>query len=162
MTESLVDFRGGTGFPFAVRTRRIQSVSGEKSADQRPALSWGKVLWRPATVSDVRAKARIKIRLPCEGRRLVPERRPSSIPEPLDACQSADRAMHASIRIAGSNPDHHLWNNNGTWWCHFTVHGPDFTKQRIRRSTGTKDRQKARQIRDSLLSTLSTPNHARP
>ena len=67
--------------------------------------------------------------------------------------------MNTNIQL---NPDHHIWNNNGTWWCHFTVHGPDFTKQRIRRSTGTKDRQKARQIRDSLLSTLSTPNHARP
>jgi hypothetical protein len=23
-----------------------------------------------------------------------------------------------SIRVLAHNPDHHLWNNHGTWWCH--------------------------------------------
>jgi len=45
--------------------------------------------------------------------------------------------MHTSIRIPESNPNHHLWSNHGTWWCHFTVHRADFMKQRIRRNTGT-------------------------
>ncbi len=26
--------------------------------------------------------------------------------------------MRTAIRISYSNPDHHLWNHNGTWWCH--------------------------------------------
>ena len=64
-------------------------------------------------------------------------------------------AMHASIRVAGNNPDHHLWNNHGIWWCHFTVHQSDFTKRRIRRSTGTRDRLEARRVRDALLSAWS-------
>lgn len=51
----------------------------------------------------------------------------------------------------GINPDHHIWNNNGTWWCHFTVHKPDYTKQRMRVSLNTKDRDTARKRRDILM-----------
>ena len=56
-----------------------------------------------------------------------------------------------SLRIDVRNPDHHLWNNNGTWWCHFTVHTPCHTKHRIRRSLHTNDRNVARARRDELL-----------
>ncbi len=60
--------------------------------------------------------------------------------------------MSLAIRRSGSNPDHHLWNNNGTWWVHFTVHQSDYTKLRVRQSTKTRDVLEARRIRDSLLS----------
>ena len=56
-----------------------------------------------------------------------------------------------SVRILPENPDHHLWNNNGTWWCHFTLHLPDYTKRRVRRSLWTHDRGTARRRRDRLL-----------
>jgi hypothetical protein len=49
------------------------------------------------------------------------------------------------------NPDHHIWNNNGTWWCHFTVHNPDYTKERVRVSLHTKDRHEARRRRDFIM-----------
>jgi len=49
------------------------------------------------------------------------------------------------------NIDHHLWNNNGTWWCHYTEHLPDYTKRRVRRSLHTDDIGIARVLRDSLL-----------
>ncbi|MBU3664894.1 MAG: hypothetical protein FGM15_03320 [Chthoniobacterales bacterium] len=49
------------------------------------------------------------------------------------------------------NPDHHIWNNNGTWWCHYTVHNDDYTKQRVRVSLGTKDVAIARALRDFLM-----------
>ena len=26
-----------------------------------------------------------------------------------------------SVRVNRKNPNHHLWNNNGTWWFHCTV-----------------------------------------
>ena len=55
------------------------------------------------------------------------------------------------LRINAANPDHHLWNNNGTWWCHYTVHPTPVTKQRIRASLGTKDLTQARLRRDQLL-----------
>jgi hypothetical protein len=61
-------------------------------------------------------------------------------------------SANLALRVNRANPDHHLWNNNGTWWCHFTVHLPDFTKRRIRRSLRTPDLGTARRNRDSLLS----------
>ncbi len=56
-----------------------------------------------------------------------------------------------SIRVADGNPDHHLWNNNGTWWCHYTVHLPDYTTRRVRRSLNTRDLRAARRQRDAVL-----------
>jgi hypothetical protein len=55
-----------------------------------------------------------------------------------------------------SNPDHHLWNNNGTYWCHYTVHEADHTKRRVRVSLHTKDGEEARARRDTVL--RSAPN----
>lgn len=55
-----------------------------------------------------------------------------------------------SIRTT-DNPFHHLWNNNGTWWCHYTEHLSNHTKRRVRRSLHTKDSGIARVLRDSLL-----------
>jgi len=56
-----------------------------------------------------------------------------------------------SIRVIPGNLNHHLWNNHGTWWLHYTAHRPDFTKQRFRRSLGTGWLVTARQRRDSIL-----------
>ena len=60
-----------------------------------------------------------------------------------------DRPVLA-IRTTG-NPNHHLWSNNGTYWCHYTEHLSDYTKRRVRRSLHTKDLGIARVLRDSLL-----------
>lgn len=59
-----------------------------------------------------------------------------------------DRRVKTTIH---PNPDHNIWNNNGTFWCHFTVHNPDFTKERVRVSLHTKDRDEARQRRDFIM-----------
>jgi hypothetical protein len=56
-----------------------------------------------------------------------------------------------AIRLNPANPDHHLWNNNGTWFVHYTIHAPGFTKQRIRASLQTKNLTEARSRRDQLL-----------
>ncbi len=50
-----------------------------------------------------------------------------------------------------NNPDHNLWNNNGTWWCHYTIHNDDYTKERVRVSLGTKDVAIARALRDFIM-----------
>ncbi len=52
------------------------------------------------------------------------------------------------------NPDHHLWNNNGTWFVHYTVYPTAVTKQRVRKSLGTRCLAEARRKRDELLETL--------
>jgi hypothetical protein len=58
-----------------------------------------------------------------------------------------------ALRINAAKPDHHLWNNNGTWWCHYTEHRPDFTKYRIRMSLQTQCLEAARAKRDRWFST---------
>lgn len=52
--------------------------------------------------------------------------------------------------------NHHLWNNNGTWWLHCTIHLPDFTKWRLRKNLRTSDVETARQLRDRILADKST------
>ncbi len=60
-----------------------------------------------------------------------------------------------SIRIRPENPNHHLWDNHGTWFLHYTVHPTPFTKERVRCSLGTKDLETARRHRDDFLSRLA-------
>jgi hypothetical protein len=60
-----------------------------------------------------------------------------------------------AIRTPADNANHHLWNNNGTWWCHYTVHLPDYTKQRVRASLGTCRVNEARRRRDRVLAEVS-------
>jgi hypothetical protein len=38
------------------------------------------------------------------------------------------------------------------WWIAFTVHKPDWTAERVRRSLGTADLDEARRRRDRVLS----------
>jgi hypothetical protein len=59
-----------------------------------------------------------------------------------------------AVRIRPANPDHHLWNNHGTFWAHFTVHLPDYSKARIRRSLGTSVLSEARRRRDAFLDSM--------
>jgi hypothetical protein len=56
-----------------------------------------------------------------------------------------------AIRLNPANPDHHLWNNNGTWFVHYTIHPTPLTKQRVRASLRTKNLIQAREHRDELL-----------
>lgn len=65
-----------------------------------------------------------------------------------------------AVRVDDTNLNHHLWNNNGTWWCHFTLHLPDYTSQRVRISLKTKDIQTARHKRDLLLDSYLTRANA--
>jgi len=58
------------------------------------------------------------------------------------------------IRINADNPDHHLWNNHGTWFIHYTVHPTAFTKERVRRSLETPLLAVARERRDAFLAHL--------
>jgi hypothetical protein len=59
-----------------------------------------------------------------------------------------------SLRVDSSNPRHHLWCNNGTWWVHYTLHFGG-RKRRIRRSLGTRAIDVAVQRRDDLLGRLA-------
>lgn len=56
-----------------------------------------------------------------------------------------------AIRVDAENQNHHLWNNHGTWWCHYTVHPTPHTKRRVRLSLRTRDVVEARDRRDQLF-----------
>jgi hypothetical protein len=71
-------------------------------------------------------------------------------------------AKVSSLRVDTDNPNHHLWDNHGTWFLHYTIHPTPFTKERIRRSLGTKDVNVARQRRDSFFATLANNASAKP
>ncbi|MGV3531085.1 MAG: hypothetical protein ACO1QR_01855 [Chthoniobacteraceae bacterium] len=62
-----------------------------------------------------------------------------------------------SVRVNPGNPNHHLWNNNGTWFIHYVVHPTPITKERVRRSLRTKCLEEARALRDALLATSESP-----
>ncbi len=65
------------------------------------------------------------------------------------------QSIQLAVRIDAANPLHHLWNNNGTWWCHFTLHNDSYQKQRVRMSLRTSDPARARRKRDLLFARLS-------
>jgi hypothetical protein len=60
-----------------------------------------------------------------------------------------------ALRVSPENPNHHLWNNHGTWFLHYTIHPTPFTKERIRRSLRTRDLAIARERRDSFFAQLA-------
>lgn len=72
----------------------------------------------------------------------------------LKGIQRMKTTATLAVRVNRANRNHHLWSNNGTYWCHFTVHEPDFSKRRVRRSLKTSDVKFARQRRDALLASF--------
>ena len=72
---------------------------------------------------------------------------PSSNLMPLNSVELA-------IRVDPGNQNHHLWNNNGTWFVHYTVYPTPVTKERVRRSLRTRDPETARRRRDTLFARL--------
>ncbi len=60
-----------------------------------------------------------------------------------------------ALRVRAENPNHHLWNNHCTWFLHYTVHPTPFTKERLRRTLGTKDVRVARTRRDIFFAHLT-------
>lgn len=60
------------------------------------------------------------------------------------------------LQARAENPNHHLWNNHGIWFLHYTAYPTEFTKERIRRSLGTKDVNLARERRDLFFAHLAS------
>lgn len=66
-----------------------------------------------------------------------------------------------SARIDDTNRLHHLWNNNGTWWIHYTLHW-DHRKRRIRRSLQTVEPREAIARRDAIFARLAVEGEEIP
>ncbi len=65
--------------------------------------------------------------------------------------KTAEEVYGYGIRINHDNPDHHVWNNNGTLWLNYVVYPTRATAERRRVSLGTKLLEEARIHRDSLF-----------
>jgi hypothetical protein len=74
--------------------------------------------------------------------------------QPPTAITMPTTSPTTALRINPENANHHLWNNHGTWFLHYTVHPTPFTKERIRRTLGTRDVRVARERRDAFLAHL--------
>lgn len=57
------------------------------------------------------------------------------------------------------NPNHHIWLNNGTWFCKFKVHSADGLPKMINKSLKTHSEEEARIRRDQMMSTYDGPGH---
>ena len=64
------------------------------------------------------------------------------------------RKPELGIRVDAANPNHHLWNNNGTWYVHYTLYPTPVTAERVRRSLHTHSVDVARRRRDVLFAKL--------
>jgi len=60
-----------------------------------------------------------------------------------------------SRRQKNDGPNHHLWNNHGTWWLHVTFHLPDGTAKRHRTNLKTRSLAEARGKRDRLIAAFT-------
>jgi hypothetical protein len=54
------------------------------------------------------------------------------------------------------NPGHHLWNNHGTWFMHYTSYLTPFTKERVRFSLKTASFEEAQRRRDLFFASIQT------
>ena len=82
--------------------------------------------------------------------RLVPVQTISPVCGVADHHDLMTTTATPSIRTNAANPNHHLWNNHGTWWLHYTLH-EGLTKRRVRRSLETDCVALARSRRDAAL-----------
>lgn len=77
------------------------------------------------------------------------------INQPIDNPSNGSQQAAIAFRLTKApNSNHHIWNNNGTWWLHYTLHLTDYTKRRVRESLRTTDEAEARRLRDAKLASL--------
>lgn len=65
--------------------------------------------------------------------------------------KTAEEVYGYGIRINHDNPDHHVWNNNGTLWLNYVVYPTRATAERRRVSLKTKLLTEARIRRDQIF-----------
>ncbi|MFP6897755.1 MAG: hypothetical protein VCA38_14220 [Roseibacillus sp.] len=63
-------------------------------------------------------------------------------------------AIRLASKARAAHSNHHLTDNNGTWWCQITVHQGPYSK-RLRFSLATQDLERARKLRDRVFTRLS-------
>lgn len=85
------------------------------------------------------------------GKKYTPSKKDSTLPSgPEQKGGSAQDVTSLKMRSV-KNLNHHIWNNNGTWYCNFVVLGADGLKERVRDSLKTKNVEEARALRDEKM-----------
>jgi len=79
---------------------------------------------------------------------------PMKTTSPSNLLFEEETKYKVATRINDENLNHHIWNNNGSWWVHFTLHLPNHTKARRRRTLRTNNVFVARRRRDLLFEEL--------
>ncbi|MGD7651677.1 MAG: sigma-70 family RNA polymerase sigma factor [Verrucomicrobiales bacterium] len=80
--------------------------------------------------------------------------RPRPAPAAAEAGSSppaGSTAYRLKMRAVADNPNHHITNNNGIWYCKFTLVHADGGKTEIRNSLHTDNVVQARRHRDRLI-----------
>jgi RNA polymerase primary sigma factor len=73
--------------------------------------------------------------------------------------QAATKPYRLKTRaVDKKNPNHHIWLNNGTWYCKFTLELANGETSTICNSFDTKDVMVARKMRDNLILLYNAPS----
>jgi RNA polymerase sigma factor (sigma-70 family) len=75
------------------------------------------------------------------------------------ASVAASNVCRLKTRGAGKNENHHIWNNNGTWFCKFRVTTADGRIKKMKESLKTKRVEEARIRRDEMMAAYNEPIH---
>lgn len=67
----------------------------------------------------------------------------------INRCVMKNKIVELPDRKYGAN--HHIWDNNGTWWCHLSLERSRGPAKRIRFSLRTNKVREARQRRDLIM-----------
>jgi len=67
------------------------------------------------------------------------------------------KPYYLKMRAVEKNPNHHIWNNNGTWYCKFVLILANGERSVICNSLVTKDVEVARRNRDLLIRRYNEP-----
>lgn len=62
-----------------------------------------------------------------------------------------NRGFYLKMRAVEKNPNHHIWNNNGTWYCNFTLVSESGKESRVRNSLYADNVEDARRRRDKMI-----------
>ena len=62
-----------------------------------------------------------------------------------------------SVRVNESNPVHHIWNNNGSWWFRAVYCPTPIISERVAFSLFTREREEAIHRRDCILGASEAP-----
>ena len=75
---------------------------------------------------------------------------------PASPASGKPKTAGLAMRSVESNPNHHIWNNNGIWFCNLMVKSAGGESKRIRESLHTKNVDEARIHRDAMILLHST------